>query len=271
MAWRWLQALLAEPLVHFAALGALLFAALPADPPPSRELDGPVVVSDALVSAFKAERRAALRREPTDREMAEVLDGYVTDELLVREARALGLDRTDPVVRRRLIELTRSIGQAVAEPTGQDLQATLDQHRARFRRPGRVTLDHVFIATSETAAERAQQLLAALRAGASTAGQGDPHGLGRSIAGRTQDTLSRSFTHEIATAAFELPLGVWSAPLAAADGLHLVRVKERSDGAAPPLALVRDEVREVWLQGRRRVALEDYLAGLRRRDAGEGP
>src|ERR671919_775357 len=71
------------------------------------------------------------------------------DERKLRaEAVQLGFDRTDPVVRRYLIEQTRLLAAAPGKPesfTDAELSDYLRRHQKSFRKPGQVRLTHVFL------------------------------------------------------------------------------------------------------------------------------
>jgi len=127
---------LREPLFHFLLLGALMFAAYTAlqdnknyHPPTS------IAVTPGRIQQMTATFANANGRQPSADELHGVIDAYVHDEILVREAMKLGLDQDDPVIRATLIEKVRGLadfGSGAAEPTDAELQAYLDSHREDF-------------------------------------------------------------------------------------------------------------------------------------------
>ena len=160
-----LRAVLREPLLHFLIAGAgvfLLYAVLSS---PADESDGEIIVSVAqvehLVSIFLKTRQ----RLPTQEELAGLLDPYVVEELLYREAVAIGLDRDDTIVRRRMRQKMDFLldDLATAEPTDEELQQFLNEQPERFRRDARFSFDHFYIADGDVAA--AMPVLKQLRAG----------------------------------------------------------------------------------------------------------
>ena len=99
-------------LLHFSLLGTALFAVdrvFLTEPPPPYE-PPPVVVPAARVAELL--RSAWLRGSgpPTDEELAALVGPEVDDELLYREAIALGFDRGDPVIFNRLVMNMRFAG-----------------------------------------------------------------------------------------------------------------------------------------------------------------
>src|SRR3954466_1121765 len=93
-----------EPLVHFALLGALIFVAWGLTrkggdaPGRAASVSRTVTVNRADLEARRAEFRAAWKREPDASELGELVEGFVDEEILFREALAEGLDRDDQLV-----------------------------------------------------------------------------------------------------------------------------------------------------------------------------
>jgi peptidyl-prolyl cis-trans isomerase C len=257
-----------EPMVHFLALGAALFALHAAVAPrPADHLE----ITAAFVDALRAEQRERSGRLPTDAETRGLVERHVGEELLYREALALGLDRGDVIVRRRLVQKMELLARAsVREPTDAELAAHLAAHPDRFRAAEAVSFRHVFVSRDRhgaAAAAKADELLAALRGGADPATLGDPFVAGSSFARRTRADLESTFGAPFAEAALAAPLAGWSGPIASTYGLHLVHASAR-DGTAPPdLAAARARVREDLLTERREGAVRAEIDRLRARYA----
>jgi hypothetical protein len=269
--------LIREPLLHFLVLGAGLFLlfevleggqAIRPDAGPER-----LVVSAAKVEqlAIWAKQRG---RPPTEPELRGLVEGHIVEEILYREALALGLDRDDTIVRRRLRQkMDFIVGDLAAarEPTDGELQAFLDENAERFLLEGRVAFRHVYVDTDrrgEAAGAEATRLLAVLNAGGpevDTSELGDRFllevGEGLQREGDVARLLGREFTEGLR----EVGTGHWGGPVQSAYGLHLVLVTERVPGRKPALPEVRDVVRRDWLFERRREAEASFLAALRER------
>lgn len=192
-----------------------------------------------------------------------VIDDYVKEEVFYREALALGLDRDDTVIRRRLrqkMEFFGDAGAAALAPGDAELQAYFEAHRERFAKPVRVTFQQVFLGNDDPG-----PVFAALAEGA------DPAGLGRgsllpptmeaAVASSVDGTFGDGFFAQVA----ELSSGAWQGPVRSSYGNHLVRLYGKEPAAAPPFERVRAEVEEEW---RRLKAMElreaAYQALLRR-------
>lgn len=238
-----MRRILREPLLHFALLGAGLFAAhaafapeLPTDAPARIELEDTYL--DALVA------REALGGGEVDRE--EVARRWIRDEAMAREARRLGLAERDPIIRRRLVqkmELWIETHVEIEEPDEAALAAELDAHPERYRRPPMLAFEHLFFAAERVdPAADARAALAALPEDISTIG--DSFLLGRSFDARPRARVADRFGEAFAAALGEAPEDTWAGPIESPFGQHLVRVTTREPGALPPLSEVRDAVRQ---------------------------
>jgi hypothetical protein len=130
--------ILREPLVHFLLLGAALFAVSIFV---GRGTGAGGGGGNDKKIAVTAEKAALLRsgfvldnsREPTDAELQRLIDNYVREEVLVREARAQGLDRDDSIVRRRLVQKMEFAVAEPAAPADAELEKYLAGHPEAFR------------------------------------------------------------------------------------------------------------------------------------------
>ena len=141
-----MKKLLAEPLLHFLVLGAALFGAY-ALLGRRHHAEGPAAVesvriTEADIAWLRETWARQWQREPNDRELRGLLADYLKEEILSREARALGLDRDDVIVRRRLAQkmtfLVEDTAQ-ISDPADEDLRRTYDAHPERFQESARIT------------------------------------------------------------------------------------------------------------------------------------
>lgn len=260
---RSVRRLLREPLVHFAAGGLAIFA-LHARVAARPQGDG-VVISAAFADALTREHTQRTGRAPTAEEARALVDRFVDEEILTREAAALGLDRGDPIVRRRLAQKMSFLAESEAaqEPTEAELQRRLEAHADRYRSAPRVSFRHVFLGRERRA--EAERALAELRAGARPDTLGDPFLRGAHFAARTPAEVEAVFGAAFTAALGGVAQGTWSGPLASSYGVHLVLVEERTEGAPATLAEAGARVRQDLLDERREAASREQLRRLRAR------
>jgi hypothetical protein len=278
----WWKSIAREPLVHFVAIGAALFAIdawrTPAAPPRPAPAAAPAptpapapapttrtIVIDAEARAqiaANAERR--LGRVPTAADLAEETERWIDEEVLYREAIARGLDRADPVIHERIAgRMSYVLAQTatVPEPTETELRAWFDQHRDRWDVAEHVDFTHVFIAGSDAAAAaRADEIQTALAAGASPEQLGDRFSGGHRYRGRKLADLAQAFGDEFVDGLAKQTPGAW-VRRRSRHGLHLVRVDRVEAAKTADFAAARLDVRKEWLDARR---ADDLRAAMRK-------
>jgi hypothetical protein len=260
---------LREPLVHFLLGGAALFALYEVvDDEVSYAPDRIVIEAESVASLVTTFQRTWLR-PPTGEELQALVDDYIDEEILYREGLALGLDRDDLVIRRRLrqkVEYLHTDLVAYPPPTEAELEAFLKANRDRFREPEALSFVQVFIDPEENAGsphDRATQLLRELRAGVEVAG--DATTLPGAMARASEREIGAIFGTRFAADAVALEGNGWIGPVASSFGLHLVRIDERRSARIPALAEVRAQVVRDFESARRKDQNERFLEELRER------
>jgi hypothetical protein len=156
--------ILREPLVHFLLIGLLLFG-LYAIVAPADVGDDRILVSRNGIADLKAGHQKLWGRPPTAAELDGLIANRVNDEILYREGLAMGLDKDDAVIKRRVrqkYELIAEEEDSVA-PTDADLAAYLKANPDRFRAPPIVGFTQVMLPEAASGAEM-EATAAALKA-----------------------------------------------------------------------------------------------------------
>lgn len=224
-----------------------------------------VTVSAETVAALGENFTEERQRPPTADELDALVDDWVEREVLIAEARARGLDRADPIVRRRLVQKMgfvledASQGPAPDDPT---LQAYMDAHADDYRRPPRRGFRHVFVGGHDDAARgRAQEIVAALHDGAAPDGLGDPFAHGVVQAPASTKALADRYGDALAQAVEAAPSDRWIVS-ESVFGLHVLIVDRQRPGELPPLAAVRARVIADWQVERRAAARREGVSRL---------
>jgi hypothetical protein len=259
-----LNRILREPLFHFVLIGAALFA-LYRWAPGRGTTDPAIVVTPGRVESIATAFRLTWQRPPSAAELDGLIQDFVREEVAVREAMTLGLDREDVVVRRRLrqkLERVAADNAASAEPTDDQLGAWLAAHPADFAVEPRFSFTQVYFDPRRRGgqlASDAARMLAALQragAGADVATMGDAFVLGRQFEALPARDLKSQFGDPFAAALDTLAVGRWVGPIASTYGAHLVLLRDRTPARHPALAEVRDAVRREWSNAQKEQATE---------------
>jgi hypothetical protein len=233
-----------------------------------------IVVSAGQVAQLTEAFTRTWQRPPTGEELEGLIEDHIREEVYYREAMAMGLDRDDIIVRRRMrqkLEFVTDDLVATVDPTEEQLETYFGEHADAFRVPSRLSFRQIYFnrdRRGEQAAPEAESLLARLNGANSavdTAAFGDSLMLPADYDLISEVEVAHRFGSEFATVLAELPVGRWSGPVESGFGIHLVLIRERQPGSLPALAEIRDAVEREWRNVRRQEATEGFYQHLRER------
>ncbi|HYV57093.1 MAG TPA: peptidylprolyl isomerase [Candidatus Nitrosopolaris sp.] len=235
-------------------------------------IDEEILYREALARGFD-------RHDETVRERLVRLGGFVGEETgdrnsLERAARRLGLERSDLVIRRHLVEMMRLAAGWVGPadlPSEADLEVYRAEHAGEFTPPARIRLTQVYLsgdAHGPDIAVDARTLLDELRrtgsGPADAAGRGDAFIRGAQFDGTRAD-LERTYGPGFAAALDGQPPRTWVGPITSSYGLHLVWIDEQPSPPTPSVASIRGRLLQRWLQERSERRREETMQALRAR------
>lgn len=249
-----LARLLRDPLVHFLVAGLLIFFASQAwhDAHDRRV----ILVTPERAAELSTKYRLQFGTVPSPAQMTQLIDAYVLQEALYREGKAMGLDRDDEIIRRRLAQKVTFLQQDRSlppQPSTDELEVWYGAHLKDYATPVRITYSHLYFSTDgvedEVARVRAAKALEALKSGAVPDGVGaDDFPYQNGFAAQTPTEAGRLFGATDFTQQLEIaPLASWSGPYRSGYGWHLLKVEARTPGATPAFGEVQDRVREDYL------------------------
>jgi hypothetical protein len=265
--------LLREPLLQFAILGGVLFAvyALASDAFSADE-SRLIEMDEAQIEFLAANWKRQWQRSPTEEELRALVDARVREEVLYREAVAVGLDQNDIVVRRRMVQKMEMLSQDLAllvDPTDTELQTFFDGRREEYRVPPRLSFSHIYFnvdGRGQTVEDDARRVLAELKARIPIPERapelGDRFMLQYDYSLRAPIEVQQQFGSYFAEEIFKLEPG-WQGPVASGYGVHLVYVGDRVEARIPELAEVRDRVVNDFNRERAQRANRLLYEGLR--------
>jgi hypothetical protein len=297
-----MPALIRWPLLHFLVLGAALFALERSWLDESAISADPVLSLDAATQQrLHAEWQQALGRAPSDSEwqarlarevdaellLAEalrleldVVDPVARERLLLNmrfafpgrrasedamlfEARALGMPRSDPVVRRRLVQVMERRLLAPVAPDAATLQAYVDANAQRYGRPARYGFRQIWFA--DAADPRARAIESGLARGLAPGDAGDAFVLGARQAPASLAQIAQRYGADFAQTLADVGEGQWSGPLRSVYGTHFVFVETRIAAQPPDFDAVRGIAAAAWAVEQRDARLQAALQALRAR------
>jgi peptidyl-prolyl cis-trans isomerase C len=213
------------------------------------------------------------RRPPTIQELDRLVEGRIKQEILYREALAMGLDKEDTIVKRRMAQKMQFLAEDVAaqrEPTTAELKSWYAENREKFAMPKRVSFRHLYF-SPDRRGENAQS--DAANALARLASQPENSELARTLADpfmfqdyyrdRAPEYLGKEFGPQFAQAVAQLPTGSWQGPIESGFGWHLVFVETEVPGRLPAFEEVEQDVKIAWLGDQKALAWEKAYKEMR--------
>lgn len=267
-----------EPLLHFFLIGAVLFflfgwrrnsVPMPGGQGGARSTH--IVVSRDAIEQMTDQFVRTWQRQPTEAERMGLIEDLVRNEVYYREAIAIGLDRDDEVLKRRLRQKMEFIYEDIsswAEPSDAELTEFMKRNREKYLTDLQLSFRQVFISSDKrgkNAEPDARQVLAQLTAGADPDAAGDPTMLAAEAHRLPLREIKTQFGEEFGKEILELKPGRWAGPVRSGYGLHLVLVQEHQDPRLQNLKDVRETVKRDWLIEKQREVKDAAYAKIRER------
>ncbi len=262
--------LLREPLVHFLFIGAAIFFIYGLVGRPQQEASKKIVISSAQIEWLAEGWKRTWHRPPTQEELEGLIRDAVQEEVLYREALLLGLEKDDPIIRRRLRQKMEFLPEdlsAQAQPGEAELRKFFQDRSEFFRPETQITFSQIYLnptSRSDPQAE-ARRLLNKLNGSegeSENLSLGDPIALPPAFKNLRLSEVEKQFGPEFAKLLLEVEPGAWRGPLQSGLGLHLVKIQERQAGVAPDFLEIKEAVQREWSAQKRREFLDHWLKGL---------
>ncbi|MGE0820604.1 MAG: peptidylprolyl isomerase [Candidatus Binatia bacterium] len=284
-----MRTFLRDPLAHFLLGSLLVFGLFELRTSPSRFYNNThdIVMDKAALLTFIQQRSKAFdvalaqtqleALSPEEQQL--LIDDYIREEVLYREALALGLDKDDYVIRRRLVQKAEFLAQGFAEATIDLGEETLQQffatHQEDYVVAPFITFTHIFFdaeqrgwdAARREATVTVRQLNSHKATFADAPQYGDRFPYYINYVERTQEYVTTHFGTEMTRILFSLEPrdNHWYGPFASQYGVHLVMVTMRRAARIPALQEIRERVTQDAQQSILRERTEAAITDMKKR------
>ncbi|HKV77649.1 MAG TPA: peptidyl-prolyl cis-trans isomerase [Candidatus Sulfotelmatobacter sp.] len=263
-----------DPLFHFLLLGAAIFAIYGIVKRHSTDKPGEIVVTAGTVENLVTGFIRTWQRPPTEEELRGLVRDYIREEAAYHEALAMGLDRDDMIVRRRLRQKLEFLSDDLAsrtQPSDNDLQAFLWAHPELFQKETLFSFQQIYLNPQihgrnlKRDESRLLNLLQKIAQQPDLAVLGDPFLLPQRFQDMSLSDVKKTFGEQFASGLSRLPIDQWQGPVSSSYGAHFIFLSQRSESYLPALADVRDQVRREWLDVKRAEATDRFYEAILRR------
>jgi peptidyl-prolyl cis-trans isomerase C len=268
--------LLTEPLLQFLLIGACIYGAYALFGTPEEDFrDTRIHVDANRINGFISQWEARWNRPPTRQEIDGLIQSYIREDVLYRQAVTMGLNEDDPVTRRRMaqkLEFLTSDLALMVQPAEGELEAFFMKDQALYQQPDRITFSQVFFnpdnrgnRTLEDAAQVLTKLQAAGDPEAESMQVGDQFMLQSDFVQVTELEVARQLGNGFSEAVMKLQAGQWHGPVLSGYGVHLVYVFDFQKAAPVVFEDVKTSVLENWQVEQRENFNADFLQSLKQR------
>jgi parvulin-like peptidyl-prolyl isomerase len=273
--------LIKQPLLHFLVAGILIFAGYQWSAPAVSDIENleKVIPVDRLAllnfmqfraQAFQPELFSEQLDAMSESDLEKLIDDFVREEALYREALALGMDQGDYIIRQRLVQkveflLENMVNQSLV-PDDAVIASWFDERRSDYQIDAVYTFTHIFFDAGERGQEQAQQDALSLLNSANigdiafndASQYGDRYPFLQNYVERTRDFVVNNFTEDFVARLDTLAPSDqdWAGPFESRYGFHLVMLRSKTDPYIPAFEEIRERVLDDWrfesvLQNRR--------------------
>ena len=268
------SAFLREPLLHFLVLGAALFIVFAQFNDSDAGRENRILITQADLNALATRWLKSMGRPPSAEEREQQLNYFIRQQVLAREAVAMGLDKDDAVVRNRLAKKMGYLFEDLSfipEPTDEELGEYRIAYPASFTLPAELSFQQIFFDATlrgDNVSAEAKQVLKELQQvdnAVDTLHLGDrsllPYEFKRGREAQIAGMFGKKFTQQV----FLLPVNRWQGPIASPYGQHLIYIHSRRDAQLPALDKIRDRVAQTWRSTKQKAANEVFYQSLYQR------
>jgi peptidyl-prolyl cis-trans isomerase C len=250
---RWLR----EPLVHFLLIGSLLFIVYGyTNRGQGNATSNKIELTPTDINRLQMYFASQWHRQPTPQELSILVEDWVRDEVLYREALSMNLDKDDTIVKRRMAQKMEFLSEDVAnahEPSTEELKTWYGKNEQRFALPSQVTFRQLYfssdrrgIRTRDDATSALSQLAGQSQGSKDAASLADHFMLPDYYEDRSLNDLTKDFGLQFAQSIFKVKPGSWEGPIQSGYGWHLVFVKSVIQGRTPAFEEVEPDVKAAW-------------------------
>lgn len=239
-----------DPFIHFLIIGALLFTVYEVINDGTDQEGKLISVTQGQIYSLIAKFEKTWGRPPQSGELKALIDELVLDEIYYRQALALGIDRDDALIRKRLrqkMEFYTEVDSENLHPSEGELQQFFSENADDYRLEDHYSLRQLFLSTNRSEADlerRVEQMKNGLASGELPDADSSLLPSSFSLAGKRE--IVRHLGLDFYNKLEGLDTNKWIGPIESSMGMHFVFISERLEGGMPELGKIRDSVTKDW-------------------------
>lgn len=266
-----------EPLIYFFALGFVVFGLhsfLNSENQDKNNDPFTIEVTSADIGWIRSSWEARMKRQPTQQELQGLINSFIRDEILHREAVAMDLDDRDLIIQRRLVQKLTFVFEDLAEtiePTDDELKNYLQENQEKYCKPETMSFTQVYFNPEKRkdVMEEAKTVLNRLKLSQSAPEDafsiGDRIMIDFSFREKSPDEAARILGTEFADELFLIDKKGWQGPIGSTFGLHLIYISDRIASQAPEFEIIRENVKNDFMYDRKKQVIDSAYNAVKSR------
>jgi parvulin-like peptidyl-prolyl isomerase len=256
-----MKRIFSEPLLQFFILGSLLYVLVSFVQSKKERQLKEIVVDNERIGLLIENYKNQMGVLPTKQQLDAMIENYIHEEIAFREAKKMGLDKDDEIIRRRLsqkFDFLKTNLNEMPTPTEQQLKDFYKDNPSLFQTEWTVNFSHVFFTTDASndsiAKQRASAVLQQLRNTTTERApeKGDHFSLQYDYTEQTSLDIKQNFGDKpILDSLFTSPVHTWIGPVQSGYGWHLLYILKRGDAALMPFAPNKEIIRAKYTEAAR--------------------
>ena len=239
--------------------------------------DHAIQISKSEVEGMLNKWMAQMKRPPAREEVDIFLEDYVQREILFREAKAMGLDKNDMVVKNRMLQkidfLTNDLLVA-ANPTDAEALKYFNDNLEKYTIPGKIDFIHIFFNLDKRNFDDAKQIAFDVKKNLNKLPNvpntyyenGDLFILPYEFQNLSKEEVSSKFGQsELSEEIFSLEEKKWSDPFVSSYGMHLVYISKKKSPTTLQFEEVKSDIKDELIKIKRREAKKRLISELKKK------
>ena len=219
-----LKKLVLSPVLHFVLLGLLLYGLYEMTIPDNRET---ILLTNQTIEALVKQEQNISPGPLAEARKQELIENYIDEEVLIREAYKRGLDKNDYRVRQRIVYIMRnSLSEVIPEPSNAQLRAYYEDNIHLYTSDSSRSFDHVFFSPGSVLPEDPASFIKTIYSTEDFSSLGDYSANGNLVRQASYRQMAQRFGQEFTDLAFSLPINEWTGPVQSVYGNHYLRITE---------------------------------------------
>ena len=237
-----------EPIFLFLGMGIILFICYSLFTEYYEQQNKKIYINNIQIAILKETFQKTWNRPPTEKEMNAQIENLIKDEVFYKEAVDMGLDRSDPAVKRRLRQMMELMmdDAATSYPSEDQLSKYLDEHPEKFMEDPVISFEQMYFAARNKNDAEAQLYNLSNNIPLDQSRVGNLALIPSKFENETRFSIDRRLGKQFTEELFTLDTGKWVGPIESAYGWHLIYISHIKMGKVPELAEIWDNVEREW-------------------------